>query len=167
MIICLVCFKISTVLNSHINTINILIMTSCQILSNHPVPSTVPCGNTHNTLCCPEKVMETQRSRATSPGSPSQPTIEAGRKPRSVSCQAGARSPQTFSTIPVGHLSLRTEGLFRGRKNRSPSGSARGSPSGTGLLLLHLDSRGRHAPKFSLGGFCRYWPVGATRRPDP
>ena len=68
-------------------------MRNCQILSNHPVPSTVPCGNTLNTLCCSEKVMETQRSRAASPGSPSQPTIEAGRKPRSVSCQAGACSP--------------------------------------------------------------------------
>ena len=101
MIICLVCFQISIVLNSHINIINILIMSSCQMLGNQPVPSTVPRGNTHNSLCCPEKLMETQRSRAASPGSPSQPTREAGRKPRSVSCQAGARSPQTFSTFQL------------------------------------------------------------------
>ena len=101
MIICLVCFQISIVLNSHINIINILILSSCQMLGNQPVPSTVPRGNRHKGLCCPEKVMETQRSRATSPGSPTQPTREAGRKPRSVSCQAGARSPRTFSTFQL------------------------------------------------------------------
>lgn len=47
-------------------------MSSCQVLSNRSVLSPVPRGNMHNSLCSPKEVTDTQRGRATSPGSPSQ-----------------------------------------------------------------------------------------------
>lgn len=45
-------------------------MSSCLVLSEHFVLSSVPYGNVDNSLCSPEEATKTQRNWATSPGSP-------------------------------------------------------------------------------------------------
>lgn len=149
-IICLVCFKISIVINSHVNIINTLIMSRCQILSHH---SAQPCAMWEHAQY-PSLPREgdgdtdlSHQPRVT------QSASHGGRtQPRSVSCHAGARSLQTFSAIPVGHLSLRTEGSSMAEKvgglqeALGGGGGGRGAPSGPDCSRYTWTAEGAMVP---------------------
>lgn len=90
-------------------------MSSCQGLSNHAVPSPVPCGNMHNSLCSPREVTNREAEQ------PAQghPAKQPQRQDASIGqsdAGADAHRLHIFSNILVGHLSPGTEGSSMAEK---------------------------------------------------